>query len=223
MANVVLVVAGGDPPEPEVLAALPEVDAVICADKGIEYALTNGWAIDTCVGDFDSVPLEVLTQVESTGVEILRFPTNKDQTDLALALDLACERAISKVIVVGVGGGRLDHLLGNITLLADPAFAEIDLTALVGTAKISVVHRSKTVNGSPGELVSLFAMNGDATGVTTEGMKYVLNDGTLHSGSSLGVSNEFTGNSAVVRVARGVVIVIQPDHLRPAEGHSSNV
>ncbi len=223
MANVVLVVAGGNPPEPEVVASLPRVAAVICADKGIEHALANGWHIDACVGDFDSVSPEVLAEVEASDTEVYRFPFDKDKTDLALALELACEQSCETVVVIGIGGGRLDHLFANLNLLGNPEFSGVEIVALVGSAKVSIIHDSKTLVGTPGEVLSLFALNGDAAGVTTTGLRYVLDRARLRAGSSLGVSNELTEKSASVEVDEGVLMVIQPNHLgKPAEGRTAD-
>ncbi len=114
---------------------------------------------------------------------------------------------------MGGHGGRLDHLLGNLALLASPRFVALTLDAWLGTARVTVVRRDASIVGEPGSLVSLFAMHGPARGVTTRGLRFPLHDADLEPGSTLGVSNELVGPDAGVTVADGVLLAIQPDAL----------
>jgi thiamine pyrophosphokinase len=114
--------------------------------------------------------------------------------------------------VVGGDGGRLDHLLGNAFLLASDRWADREIDAVLGNARIWVVRDERTIEGEVGELVSLYAVGGPASGVTTRGLRWPLDDGDLAPGSSLGLSNEFVDAIATVRVRHGVVLAIRPGH-----------
>ena len=65
--------------------------------------------------------------------------------------------------------------------------------------------------GAPGERLSLLAVGGPASGVTTTGLRWPLADDTLEPGSSRGVSNEFTGTEAAISLTSGVLLAIAPD------------
>ena len=67
-----------------------------------------------------------------------------------------------------------------------------------------------TLEGEPGELVSLFALHGRAEGVRTDGLVYPLAGETLEPGSSRGVSNVFAASAATIAVDRGVLVAIRP-------------
>ena len=153
----------------------------------------------------------MLANAEAAGIELRRHKHDKDQTDLELALFAALESDPAEIIVIGVGGGRLDHFFGNLLLLANPAFAAADINAVIDSALVSVVHRSRTLYGTIGENVSFFAMGGDAAGVTLVGFEYPLAGATLKAFSSRGVSNEFRISEAVVSVDAGVLVAIQPE------------
>jgi thiamine pyrophosphokinase len=112
--------------------------------------------------------------------------------------------------VVGGDGGRLDHLLGNALLLAAPRYAAVEIDGVFGSARIHVVRRRRDLTGSPGELVSLFALGGPARGVVTQGLRWPLEHATLEPGSTLGISNRFLADRAAVSVAEGVVLVVRP-------------
>ena len=57
--------------------------------------------------------------------------------------------------------------------------------------------------------MTLVPVRGDATGVTTEGLRYPQTGGTLPFGSSLGLSNEVATLPARVSIQQGVILVIE--------------
>jgi thiamine pyrophosphokinase len=204
----VIVVAGG--PLPASSRPLPAAAAVVAADGGVDHALALGLSIDLAVGDFDSVTAAGLAAVEAAGARVERHPPEKDATDLELALDAAAALDPRRLLVVGVAGGRLDHLLAGLLLLGAERYAHLELDAVAGDALVNVIRGARELEGEPGELVSLLPLGGDAEGVTTEGLRYPLAGETLAAGSSRGVSNEFAAARARVRVACGVVLAVRP-------------
>lgn len=205
MSGVVVVVAGGDPIDPSMLAGLP-TDTVIAADSGLDLAHALGVEPQVVVGDLDSVSAEALTRHAGT---VERHPVDKDATDLELALVAAIARRPDRIVVLGGHGGRLDHLVANaLVLTAVPAAIDVEWRA--GAARVHVIRERGALSASPGSLVSLVAVGGDATGVTTSGLRWPLTDDTLRFGSTRGVSNEFTAEAAVVTVRTGVVLAILP-------------
>ena len=208
--DVVVVVAGGERLRPDVATLLQGEGRVLAADGGLERARALGLEPDAVVGDMDSVAPEALAEAELRGVRVVRHPTAKDATDLELALDEALALAPRQVVVIGDGGGRLDHLLSALLLLGSPRYAAVQVDAQVGDALVQVVRGDRELEGAPGETISLLALHGRADGVTTEGLEYPLARETLEPGSSRGVSNVFIGRTARVRVGHGVVLVVRP-------------
>jgi thiamine pyrophosphokinase len=128
-----LVFAGGDPVDGSVAARLPDLGVtVVAADSGVERALALGRRVDLVVGDFDSADPAAVETAVAGGAELRRYPTDKDQSDLELALHAARAGGASRVIVVGGYGGRLDHFLANALLLASPSFAELAVQPEIG-------------------------------------------------------------------------------------------
>lgn len=206
----VIVLTGGDPVEASVAAGLPADAFVIAADSGLHNAAALGLDVDLVVGDFDSVEADVLREAERLGAEVERHPEAKDRTDLALALDVACRHAPADVTVVGGAGGRLDHLLANVLLLAADEYRELRIRAVGSTATYHVVRDEVRLTGQRGGHVTLLPVHGPAHGVATEGLLYPLHGETLTPGSTRGVSNELLGTEAHVRVAEGVLLAVQP-------------
>ena len=189
---------------------VPRGVPVITADGGLAHARALGLEVTTVVGDLDSVDAETVAAASTAGAEILRHPVEKDATDLELALDVALELRPARILVLAGGGGRLDHLLGGLLLLGASRYAEVQLDAVVGTARVHVVRRERVLAGDPGQLVSLLALHGAAEGVTTDGLRYPLANETLEPGSTRGISNVFAAREARVHVARGVLAAVIP-------------
>ncbi len=200
-------VAGGLPPEPSAVGLVRAGAYVVAADSGVDHALALGLRIDCAVGDFDSISPAGLAAIETAGVRIERHPAAKDAVDLELALDLAVQSGAARLAVIGGAGGRLDHLLGTLILLAEPAYAAVEITARLGTALVTVIRNRRTLTGDVGELVSLLPMHGPARRVQTTGLRWPL-DRDLEP--ARGISNEFTEPTATVRIGGGVVLAIQP-------------
>ena len=206
----VVVLAGGDPVEPSVRSLLPSGAFVIAADSGLAHAQRLGLHVDEIVGDFDSAdPAEVDAAI-AAGAHIERHPTAKDATDLELALDAALELQPARILVLAHDSGRLDHLLSALLLLGSDKYADVELDATFGQARVTVVRGSRVLEGERGALISLLALHGPAESVHTDGLAYALKGETLEPGSSRGVSNAFVADTARIRVERGVLVAVQP-------------
>lgn len=216
----VWVFAGGEETEslPESSGGGEGADLVIAADGGLRWAQKHGVHVNVVVGDMDSVDAAALAEVEAGGAEIVRHDPDKDATDLELALRLACERGASSITLIGGHGGRLDHFLGNIALLASLP-KRVRAQALMGETEIFVIHGygirgteeqgvELSLSGKPGRLVSLISWGGDAAGIKTEGLRWPLASESLPLGTSRGISNEMTGTQAKVSLESGTLLVI---------------
>ena len=208
--QVVVVVAGGDPPRRESIRSVPPGAYVIAADRGLDHAQAFGLQVGLAVGDFDSASAAAVVAAEAAGVRVEWHPVDKDATDLELALDAAIALEPARVVVLAGDGGRLDHLLSTLLLLGSSRYAAVTLDAHVGPARVHVIRDERTLEGKPGELVSLLALHGPAEGVTTEGLVYRLSGETLELGSSRGVSNAFAMAAARVSVESGVLLAVRP-------------
>ena len=208
--ELVVVVSGGDLPAPRGALAVPLGATVIAADKGVEHALALGLEVAVAVGDFDSASPEALALAEAAGVRVERHAAEKDATDLELALDVASTMRPHRILVLADDGGRLDHLVSSLLLLASDRYGHVQIDAFVGEARVHVLRDERELEGEAGELVTLLAVNGPAEGVATEGLAYPLRGETLEPGSSRGVSNVFASERARVTIERGALLAVRP-------------
>lgn len=210
MDTVVIFAGGGKPIARRVRQIAASASFVIAADGGADHALALDQRIDLAVGDFDSISAAGLVELERSGVRLERHPVDKDATDLELALDAAAALRPRRIVVVGGAGGRLDHLLGELSLLAADAYREVELDALLGRATLHVVRSERVFAGRVGEVVSLLAMHGPAHGIVTEGLVYPLHGETLRPASTRGMSNVFAASRANVALSGGVLLAVRP-------------
>jgi thiamine pyrophosphokinase len=205
-----VVVAHGDV-APEDRGEVVGADTVIAADGGAVALERWGITPHLVVGDLDSLGFEKADELGRRGTKVIPFPAEKDQSDLELAVRYALETGADDVVLVGVFGGRIDHLLANATLLADPAYRGRGVRAVHGGTHVRTVYAGEQVSiASPvGTTVTLLPVRGDATGVRTRGLRYPLTAETLHFGRSRGLSNVVSSHPASVSIEQGELLLIE--------------
>jgi thiamine pyrophosphokinase len=205
--DTVLIFAGGDSPPDTLAGELPEADLTIAADSVYDVAVAAGFPVDVLVGDMDSIATEVIPG----HVIVERHSPDKDATDLELALEKVMAERPGRVVVVGGAGGRFDHELATAGLLCSAQWAlieEIDWVTDRGWSH--VIWNRRIIHGDVGALISLIPMGGPAKGVSTKGLRWDLTEATLHPGTTWGVSNEFSGPVADIRLDEGCLLAVIP-------------
>lgn len=190
-------------------AVLGELDGVICADGGANHAYRSKIKPLVIVGDLDSVEKAVLAHFAGLGVATKKFPAEKDETDLQLALKEAVALGATEVVLLAATGKRIDHTLGNISLLADLLAKGVKGVVLDEYNDIRLCEREAVVEGEVGEEVSLLPLTTRVTGVCTESLKYPLESGLFTIGNPYGISNVLTANTARVTFDQGLLLVIK--------------
>lgn len=174
---------------------------IVAADAGIVTAGQVGCEPDYVVGDFDSLPAGVPIPAGAK-----RYPSEKDWTDGELALNIARENGFTRIVMIGALGGRLDHLLGNIWLIAPSVGNGLDVTLTDGLTTMWLTGEEVHVSGLPGEYVSIFPLGASVKMSESNGLKYQLAGLTLSWGNTLGVSNQLTEIEATVRPLGPVLV-----------------
>lgn len=182
----------------------------VCVDGGLVHCLAAGLAPTLLVGDLDSVPRDLLARDALAALPRLVFPADKDASDLELALRALADEPDTpdEVVVVGVSGGRTDHLLFNWFLPASRPwpFALRLLDTSVDAAVVTAA-RPLAVAAVVGRTFSLLPLV-RASGVTTRGLRYALAGATLETGSTLGLSNVVAAPEVRIEIASGTVLAL---------------
>ncbi len=195
---------------------LEEGDVLIAVDKGLAACISLGIKPDYIVGDFDSLPGEYVQALEQCQAEVLRLNPIKDDTDMEAALNLAFEASQGPIYILGGTGTRLDHVMGNVSILGLGFEHSRQVYLLDGYNRISLICAEQGRAGVSlakaeqyGRFVSCFPFQWQVEGLCLEGFKYPLADATLGGYNSLGVSNEIVAEVAHIRFAEGTLLLIE--------------
>lgn len=192
---------------PKVRAMVSSAERLIGVDGGSRHLESLGVLPHLAVGDMDSIPGQLLARYKGEGVEMHFHPPKKDATDLELALELALERGASRISILGATGGRLDHTLGNLFLLARCLPSGIPACVMDQDQCIHLTDKTLTLTGTIGDTLSLLPATPQVSGVSLTGLEYPLREATLTFGTSWGMSNVFVEDQATVTLRAGRLFV----------------
>lgn len=180
-----------------------EFEAVIAADGGLVQADKLGITPTQIIGDFDSTE-------RPEAEHLIVLPREKDMTDSEAAVDLAVSRGYRNIVVLGGLGGRFDHTMGNVGLLAKTLNSVDWLEFQDGQNRMFMRGPGKvTVDRGRFHYLGLIAYGGSVEGLMVQNVKYPLHDFTLRDDTTLGVSNEILGDHADISLRSGRLLVIQ--------------
>jgi thiamine pyrophosphokinase len=223
---------GGIPPEKIVTESLAGSGLVIGADGGGNILLDLNVVPHVVIGDLDSFRTgrgdEIGKTRHDTGhrdeANLAGTPAGKDLTfelihdpdqetnDLEKALKLALDRGATEVVILGATGLRLDHTLKNLSVLLQFSGRFRDILLRDEACDMRILPRKFTMATRPGQIISLFPLSGKVDGITTEGLRYALNDEPLENGVRDGSSNEATGQQIRISHRSGDLLLITPHH-----------
>ncbi len=81
-------------------------DFPVAVDGGLHHLKRLGIKPQLLIGDLDSVSAGELAEAMDAGIEIQRFPPEKDQTDLELALEYALKAGYAQIVIAYPFGDR---------------------------------------------------------------------------------------------------------------------
>ena len=136
----------------------------------------------------------------------------KDMTDSEAALDLAVSEGGENIIILGGLGGRFDHTMGNIGLLAKYCGRLRELAFVDGYNRVSMLEPGcYDIPENNYRYMGLIAYGGSVKDLTLRGVKYPLTKYPLRDDTSLGVSNEITASAASLRFSAGRLLLVFSD------------
>lgn len=216
-----IIVAAGDMTLSEIPVS-PE-DLLIAVDGGFAHCQRLGLTPELALGDFDSAEGEQLTCIarweEQCPERVMRLRPDKNDTDTLAALRVGLERGYMSFLIYGaVRGRRLEHTIANIQCLlflrhngAVGYLIDTDCSCFV------LEDEEKRFGASQAGYLSLFSLGREAAGVDIQGMKYELDNALITNDFPIGISNEFIGKKALIRVRSGQLLGIitrgeEPEH-----------
>ncbi|MDO4312979.1 MAG: thiamine diphosphokinase [Eubacteriales bacterium] len=214
MSKCAVIISGGTLDETLTLKVLQEMEHpwVIGVDRGVEFLYRHEILPSYIVGDFDSLPDEMVSYYKERGdVPIREFNPVKDASDTEIAVRLGMTLGCGRLIILGATGGRIDHLWANVQTLMIPFKAGVEAEILDPQNRIRLIggETHLTRENAYGPYFSVFPLGEIIYGFNIRGAKYPLKDHMLTPYDSLCVSNEIAAEEAVIDYSGGVVILME--------------
>lgn len=196
-----VIIGGGSIKDYEYIRSLiKKDDYIICADGGYDHAKRMNLSPDVLIGDMDSIA-DVPKDVES-----IKYPCDKDFTDGELCVKYAKNKGIDSLLLLAMTSERLDHTINNILMLKGFPKATLEDE----DNQIHILSDNLKIKGRKGATLSILPLGGDLEGISTRGLLYALDNGTLFFGESRGNSNVITEDECEISVKKGWGIVVIP-------------
>ncbi|MGE3799819.1 MAG: thiamine diphosphokinase [Candidatus Kapaibacterium sp.] len=192
-----LLILDGDLPSEKIMRELILEHSPLIAADGAAAQLRN-YKIrpDIIIGDFDSLGDERFDPFFA-GTELIEDKSQQTY-DGEKCLAWILNAGHNRVMVVGVGGGMIDHVLNNFSLLAK--FADkLSISTRQEDSIGYLVTSSLSIGTNPGERISLIPL--PAAQLQTEGLEWNLEGEELSLGRREGGSNRAVGSEVRVDVA----------------------
>jgi thiamine pyrophosphokinase len=203
-----LIVGNGEETDKRIIENI-KYDYLICADGGLEKVSNYGIIPDIIIGDFDSVDGNVLKQYENK-IPVKKFPSEKDFTDMELAVELAISKGYKNIILTGASGSRLDHTLGNILLMEKYFKNGVSISIIDNNNEMKIISDNAElfIEYKEGYYISIIPITESIQGLCLEGFKYNLDNVDVKRGSTLCISNQIKDNKGKITLRKGRAIVI---------------
>jgi thiamine pyrophosphokinase len=225
-----VIVADGEVDQAALRSALEPADGVtilaIGADGGARHLAAAGHSPDLVVGDLDSLAADEVAAFRADGTAVDQYPTDKNESDMELAIRAALGRGATSLRIVGaLAGARVEHAVANQMLLASPLLDGVDVAILHGGSSVRRIGTSDgpgaiELHGSRADFVSLLPLDDPVSGIATDGLRFPLRGEELPLGSTRGLSNELLGGAAHIASASGRLLVVHTPRsaLTPSSG-----
>ena len=218
MKNRAIIFINGDLPNLDAARKIiRDDDFIIAADGGTRHALALGLLPSVVIGDLDSLDSANRRVLEENDVEIIAYPEDKDETDLELALAYAIDASYKEIRLIAALGGRLDQTLGNLSLLTDESLTALDVRLDDGNEEVFFARNQAQICGRIGDIISLIPWGSDVKIARTKGLRWSLQNETLYSHKTRGISNEMTAEVVEIQITSGLLLII---HTRKTARHS---
>ena len=180
-------------------------DFIVAVDGGANKLMKTSFRPDAIIGDMDSITKAAAKKFRFA--EFVRFPREKAQVDLELAINYCLAKGFGEILILGALGSRADMALTNVFILSQVPEG-VKASIVHENQEIFLVPKKFPMEGVPGEVVSFFPIGGDVRGLSLRGFKYGLDNYDLRFGTGIGVSNEFKSKKASISFKDGLLLCV---------------
>lgn len=182
-------------------------DYIICADGGVKHLKRLGIDPSVIIGDLDSITSDNLNFYKKKNIEIIKYPSEKDETDTQLAIQYAMSLSIKEIILVGVLGDRMDHSMGNIYLMESIIKKGLKVSIINEKNKIYLIDKKIKIKGRKGNIISLLPYTDLVKGIRSTGLLYPLKNRDMIKSNPFGISNVMEDQCIKISIQSGLLLV----------------
>lgn len=191
-----------------ILQQIKQSDLLVAVDGGLRHVMSSGLTPHIIIGDLDSIDLTDLEYFEHNGVDIIKFPIQKDETDLELAVEHVLNLGFEEILILGAIGRRIDHFLGNFLFFSNPKYQNVDIKILTKNSEVFFCKSRQIIEGASGDIVSLIPISDVVSDIQTSGLMYPLNGEDLLRWKSRGISNQLIDPIARIEFGSGELLCV---------------
>ncbi len=203
-----LIIANGASCSSELLGEILEWSPIVVVlDNAIERVLQLDIKVDVLLGDFDDDFDSNIYKEKQFPLEIIHVP-DQEKTDLEKAFDYLIEKGHKAVNVVWATGKRADHTITNLTNIVRYQ-NELKIVILDDHSKVFLLPKSFQKWYTKSTPISLIPV-GEVSGISTENLKYKLDNESLKIGYRTGSSNEVATDGIVtIKYLEGDLLMME--------------
>lgn len=207
----VTLVAGGPVAARDLAAALARAPVLVAADGGADRALRAGQMPQAVIGDLDSIGAAARAAVPAARVHLV---AEQETTDFDKALR---HIAAPFVLALGVLGGRMDHALAAMTVLAARAGGRPCLALSRHDVVFAAPPRPLRLDMRAGDRLSLWPLARVAG--TSRGLDWPIDGLAMEPAGRIGTSNRASGGPVELAFdAPGMLVIVPRARLDAALG-----
>ncbi len=174
---------------------------LIGVDNGALILAKNYIHMNLAVGDFDTALEDNIDFISSFSDEMVKLNKEKDDTDTMHAIELVYSRFDEILVIGGLNGKRIDHLIANICIFNKyPKVKFID-----DDTSMYLIDKDIFILKSDYKYISFFALENSI--ITLSGFKYNVTKYNLCLYNPLAVSNEIVSNNAKINVCGKILCI----------------
>ncbi len=175
---------------------------IICADSGYMHCIQANIIPDMVIGDFDS-------SSAPDGIEFIRLPAEKDDTDTFYAVKYAIQRGYKEIEIFNAAGSRFDHTYSNMLCLAYCRKNNIRASIIDRHNRLTMVDTKTVINDDYYKYFSVFAIGSDVIGLNIKNAYYELKSTDLSPFDQYTQSNTFKGMDVEISFKSGNLLLVQ--------------
>jgi len=183
---------------------------IICADGGANKIRKYSILPHIIIGDLDSINKETLKYYTKKNIQIRKIE-GQETTDFEKSLLYCIENNMKKCIIFGAIGRRSDHTLNNFSILKR-YYKSLELKIIDDRYEIYFIKNNISFDYKKNKTLSFMAMP-YAKGITTNGLKYPLNNEDLEFGVREGTLNESISDKITIQFIKGDILLFKKHFL----------